>query len=1053
MSQIQLKFLDNQPIGDDLFEGKSQEKIGSVVADIIKNKNFQIIGIDGAWGTGKSNLVKIIDNKLPDFKFFIYDVWGHQEDDQRKAILVELTEFISDKGNNIVSNKSKWKAKLKRLLAKEKEVTTINRPYLSIGFILSLVSIIYVPTVNTFIKDIPSDKEFHGLDPFIAKIIAILFPVILIVIIYSWKVGFQLFVKGNKWQSFKIAMQQTFQVYTNKQEEETKIETISENEPSVKDFRNWMKEIDTDLGDKKLVLVFDNFDRLPKKHILSIWSSIHIFFAEEKYNNIKVIIPFDRLHIQNAFKELNGSDGNYANDYINKTFNLVYRVSPPILSSWKVFFKERWKEAFTLVDESEFLKVILIYEVYRETITPREIIACINEIVSIKLLDSTIPDRYIALFVLNTDPILKDPLKAISNPLFLKGLTYLYGDDDNFQKYITALAYQIEPKDALEVVYIKQLKNSLINKNLEVFTEISKTNVFSKIIESVLSDIEDFDNPIFVLDTLSEDSKITEIEKQSLWNAIYLRSRNLKFEKFEIKESQKILVRHIEINKAEIWIKSVIKELMNHSNFDAVKFARMIDDFDKFLKENNVGLDVFELLKRSKTKEVDANLFIPLIADKKDKFTAYCITIPNDELNKYLIGLDIDALEKSNYIKFLKPHFNLDEFIKELSNKIQLNKTDKTKLSILYTRLKEISEKPLKAELTDVEVYTLFNQSTETENLYYDLLAMRMSKLNSFHSSYAPSFGTILNSDKEEIANKIAERIELYINYDKFLIGSEHFKQSILYKSVAKKIIAMDNDDSESETEDVLRNFESICTNIEIDAQLLLNGLDRWEYEGNKVEGSIEFPNILFQEAKKSDKSIAEIIIKNAFIYFANLDKEGWVQIFDNLNSKEFNLIKIISFNQWNSHSTEALKESLIKIINAGIHSDAKEWIDLITSFENVDIELINTFKDIRDVFYNNGALLNKDLFNFYIYYFLKYKILEDKPNDAFRTIFKVEFLDDPALLKILIENSAEIKSLMQKSNPSDVANLKQGIRDRSKNSELITDLAKKLDIRPLKKE
>ena len=34
-------------------------------------------------------------------KFFIYDVWGHQEDDQRKAILVELTEFISCEKRNI----------------------------------------------------------------------------------------------------------------------------------------------------------------------------------------------------------------------------------------------------------------------------------------------------------------------------------------------------------------------------------------------------------------------------------------------------------------------------------------------------------------------------------------------------------------------------------------------------------------------------------------------------------------------------------------------------------------------------------------------------------------------------------------------------------------------------------------------------------------------------------------------------------------------------------------------------------------------------------------
>ncbi|MBF6417024.1 P-loop NTPase fold protein, partial [Nocardia cyriacigeorgica] len=93
---------------------------------------------------------------------------------------------------------------------------------------------------------------------------------------------------------------------------------ISEDQPSVRDFQNWMEDIDKDLG-KKIVIVFDNFDRLPKKHILNIWSSIHIFFAEKEYSNIKVIIPFDREHVQNAFKELNGSDSTFGDDYVNKT--------------------------------------------------------------------------------------------------------------------------------------------------------------------------------------------------------------------------------------------------------------------------------------------------------------------------------------------------------------------------------------------------------------------------------------------------------------------------------------------------------------------------------------------------------------------------------------------------------------------------------------------------------------------------------------------------------------------------------------------------------------
>lgn len=299
------RFLQNIPIGEDLFEGKSQERIARVISDNIGYSDFQVIGIDGGWGTGKSNLVKIVENILPEesYKFFIYDVWGHQGDDQRKAILVELTEFVTKEKQ--VNDVNKWNDKLTRLLAKKREITTSNYPYLSIGFIFSLLSIIYVPTVNVF-KD--TIVGFLDIKTVFWKLLLVMFPIFIVVCIYVWNLIKEV-CNRNGWKSFKLSAQETFQVYTNKQKKETKIETISENEPTVRDFRGWMKEIDSDLNpnNKKLIIVFDNFDRLPKNHIQNIWSSIHIFFSEEKYNNIKVFIPFDRAHIKNAFSELNPS--------------------------------------------------------------------------------------------------------------------------------------------------------------------------------------------------------------------------------------------------------------------------------------------------------------------------------------------------------------------------------------------------------------------------------------------------------------------------------------------------------------------------------------------------------------------------------------------------------------------------------------------------------------------------------------------------------------------------------------------------------------------------
>ena len=59
----QLQFISNKPCGIDKFESKSQEKLTNAIANHIvsydKNKNLsQIIGLEGSWGVGKSNVIK-----------------------------------------------------------------------------------------------------------------------------------------------------------------------------------------------------------------------------------------------------------------------------------------------------------------------------------------------------------------------------------------------------------------------------------------------------------------------------------------------------------------------------------------------------------------------------------------------------------------------------------------------------------------------------------------------------------------------------------------------------------------------------------------------------------------------------------------------------------------------------------------------------------------------------------------------------------------------------------------------------------------------------------
>lgn len=106
--QIQYpRFIQNKPCGIDKLDGGSQERLAKTIArhfrqnDSLNDDNAlpRIIGIEGIWGSGKSNVVKILEKELSDnYYFFEYDAWGHQEDLQRRSILELLTSKLINDG-------------------------------------------------------------------------------------------------------------------------------------------------------------------------------------------------------------------------------------------------------------------------------------------------------------------------------------------------------------------------------------------------------------------------------------------------------------------------------------------------------------------------------------------------------------------------------------------------------------------------------------------------------------------------------------------------------------------------------------------------------------------------------------------------------------------------------------------------------------------------------------------------------------------------------------------------------------------------------------------
>lgn len=1051
MDKKNTNFIKNQPLGEDLFENKSQEKIASVISyEVIKTPDFKIIGIDGEWGSGKSNLVKLIEKKLEkSHKFFVYDVWGHQEDEQRKSILIELTEFIKSEPN-LVKKKNNWDNKLKLLLAKSKETKTINQPYLSIGFIFSLLSIVYIPTVNVF-KD--SMVDFFEIKRWYWKLLLVAFPILIVIGIYLWNLVKNWINRKGFCKSFKLSAEETFQVYTNKQREETKIETISENEPSVREFQKWMQEINDDLK-IPIIIVFDNFDRLPKKHILSIWSSIYIFFAEKGYSNIKVIIPFDREHIQNAFKELNnGENKSFGEDYVNKTFDIVFRVTKPIMSDWKKFFEEQWKKAFTECDEIEMNLVIQVYEFLNRRITPREIISFINEVLTIKLLDEKYKERYIGIFILQKDKILENPLKAVSDYReILGGLYYIYSNDKEYPKQLTAIIYHIEVDKALELIYTQELKESMLKNDVQKFNEICKTNFINSIFYSAIKDISSFENPILVLSSLEQDSKVSTQYIKQTWKTFYTRVLGLdrRMGDLIINDWQISLIKNISDNKYLLKLLEDYFKLINDRNIE--KYIDLIDKLISYFTKERV-------LNSLKENEISEGNYVKLIEYKSKEYNKYKLSVDYNLLDDYLSKLDTDKILQLKEMRYLLKDYDFKKYREKLKtalNNFSIQNNIQSANDILV-RIKEISHESgiLEDLLSDNNIYSLYYYNSSLElPIINELIAMRIARGNNFNSSYISYFDNVLNTEDTQKADVIAHTILNYINYIDLLLLSEYLGKYSLFKLIILSIFKRTNIEETVNIQSLINRYQYIKKALQINDNSLLKELNKWKIEKDKLDVDRLDDEFLSDCFENKELEISNAVSSVFNEDFSNLDKEDYEKVFDNTgNDVHFRFFKHLKDKNLTQLSLDVFKTKFIELLEHN-NNIKEQWWNILKIYDvnNSSISVVNMFKDIKDKIINSKIELSLEIANKLLPYFFKYDLLTSQ-KDVFRLVIKNEFLSDTTFIKLLIENSEKLKELYRIASKEDKDGFRNLLNEQRDSNVDIDNLAKSIDIRRTKEK
>lgn len=1011
-------YISKAPCGEDLFVGKAHQKTAEQIAQKILNaKKSLMIGIEGGWGTGKSNLITMIEKELHEKEkgkaakaiFFNYDVWGHQNDMLRRSILEELTSKVIQSSQTLSPQKrEEWKQQLKDLMSQKRETSTKTIPKVSKG-ILTLTAV----TITTPVfSEIGEATGFHW-----ANIIITALP-LLIGLTYTYTQYSH--SKPKTWWEF---ISEFTALYQERVKENVTHEVIFSEEPSSTQFRKWMKELDESLQ-THLILVFDNMDRLPASKVQEFWAAIHSFFSEEKYKHIRVIIPFDRKHIISAFRgEDSGDKRCYGNDFIDKTFDVVYRVAPPTLSNWKGYLSAQWEEAFGESLSPEH-SITQIYDLLTESKTPREIIAFINDCVTTsETCSASIPDEYIALFIIGKHKINESPQKELLELSFLEPLAYKYRNEKT-QKYLSALYYQLPPEEVLDIVYTDQLRRELEKGEITLLKSLVGQPILPSLLENAIAAVTNIENTALAFTQVEAEAKEQEEQDKSIpinfWEQLLMKAPE---EKEECPKQYQIeLLKHTREESAKRYLRDVITSIYSQSYgyisksgapnpkiFDAPKFHNKITRLQEGIEEHPY-LNPIELLHEVVTTP---ERFVSFVQQAQEKYEDYKVSCPIEEVDTYLSEMAIEELKDLHFTRYLsgKEKVKLRSFFETLRDQIKdSNSTDEA--SILLHQWVDLGIRDITSKgdslMSDNLIQRLYEDADEGSFLEHCLICIYISRGK---ARTIPAMEDILREENEELSKEIAQKyIQIFVTYEDLLLMHSEMGEYPLYRGIVRTLIT-NKLGKHLSVEKVLPQYKEISQTIGVREAELLTEWNHHPKNGITEETTQRIPVEFFSEDTEAQH--LELVSHCKQVAVEDLRSIELVDWKDHFLDRSHEYMLLIAIKCDCPNAYEAFKQVITtELSEQEIILSDETYEELVSLFRGQRKRWGSTLQTARDRYSEMGKNITLDLFLRYGTDLIKLGDLSQK-SQAIPTLLPTVLLTKPETLKILNENSREVELIL----------------------------------------